>query len=445
MNRSVLSIETFYSQDLQLFDTVEDCDKHRYYLSLLLLIEMTTNDSILDATITIFIGFLMRIFIFLNTKKGEGGDGDARGAPGIAQPQQQALAQSQTITTVAGATISDKKEYEKNNKFNYGAFDTFLNAIFSTIIFSTLMTFLPIVFDMISSCVDNYGALLTSIVSASLTLILDTTIVGASRDFDTIDNDQTFVVKVLRPIGGGHLVACEFGKTLNTIAPVIHIKIDDENEYNLYFNDDSTPGSISSVNDGKLFDCQDLKLFNIVKCGDRYYYDLSLLQLIEIQVSGNMKTCNFLDVSFTFAIRMCIFVNTKEGEVREVGNSAQQGEPAQKQQSQLQTTLDTKETKRNKKLNSCAFEVYSNAVLLVYQQFNQVNVVKVDHQHHLLQMLLVISGGDDDDNDVNNNDRSSSASPEKDGGSSKRSKKNRKKSSVKKREIKVKNHQKWII
>ena len=50
------------------------------------------------------------------------------------------------------------------------------------------MTFLSIVFDIISIYADNCGAVLTLISSASLAtiLIINTTIIDAPRDFDTI-------------------------------------------------------------------------------------------------------------------------------------------------------------------------------------------------------------------------------------------------------------------
>ena len=112
----LLLIQTFYFKNLQLFNIVEDGDKYNYYLSLLQLIEMQIN-NILNVTITIFIGFTMRTLIFLNVKEGEGGDGEKR-----AQSQQQA--QSPT-TALAGATISDKKDWKGNKKLHFGAFDTF--------------------------------------------------------------------------------------------------------------------------------------------------------------------------------------------------------------------------------------------------------------------------------------------------------------------------------
>lgn len=66
----LLLIEAFDCQDLKLFDTVEDSDKYNYYLSLLQLIEMKANGNMetcnfLDALLSIFIAFTMRMRIFV--------------------------------------------------------------------------------------------------------------------------------------------------------------------------------------------------------------------------------------------------------------------------------------------------------------------------------------------------------------------------------------------
>ena len=146
--------------------------------NIILLSQLRTNVTFLHAIFSIFIAFIMTMLTFLDTKEGEGGDGES-----AQQQQSQQQAQSQT-TALAGATISTKKGCEKNEKLHYDAFDTFINATFSTINFGILMAFLSIVF-IISNCIDNYGAVLTSVASASLTLIIHTTISG-SRELDTI-------------------------------------------------------------------------------------------------------------------------------------------------------------------------------------------------------------------------------------------------------------------
>ena len=60
--------------------------------------------------------------------------------------------------------------------------------MFSAAHFSILMTSLSIVFDIILSCMDNCGAVLTLIPSVSLTtaLIMNTTIIDTSSNFHTI-------------------------------------------------------------------------------------------------------------------------------------------------------------------------------------------------------------------------------------------------------------------
>ena len=146
---------------------------------------MKINDNTLNAMYTIWIAFAMRIYIFLTVKEGEPGDGQERGPSDSERPQAQ-QAQSQTITCSAPIpdTHKKKRKSESNTKFNYDAFDTFLNVLFRTILIdlSISMSFSLIVFGIISNCMNNYDASLT----LTLTLIMNATIVATPNDLDTI-------------------------------------------------------------------------------------------------------------------------------------------------------------------------------------------------------------------------------------------------------------------
>ena len=103
-----------------------------------------------------------------------------------------------------------------------------LNARFSTINFSILLSFLSIVFCTISSCMDTYGAVLITIASASLTLTLtiNTTNID-KREILAIGCDGTNICK--QEWEGGKL------KTTATIITIYEDglnEIIDKNEYN---------------------------------------------------------------------------------------------------------------------------------------------------------------------------------------------------------------------
>ena len=103
-------MKNFIYQDLKVFIFVEDSDKYNYYSSLQLT-EMKMNNNFLEVTFAILIAFAMRLFIFPNTSKEETRDVHQREPKETVQPQQQ-KAQSQTIATTGGASISAKKERE---------------------------------------------------------------------------------------------------------------------------------------------------------------------------------------------------------------------------------------------------------------------------------------------------------------------------------------------
>ena len=84
---------------------------------------MKTNDNMatfnfLDAVLSIFVVFAMKICIHSNVRAGEADDGQQTGQ---AQPKSARLA------------TFDLPELQRNKKLNYDTFDTFSSVIFGTI------------------------------------------------------------------------------------------------------------------------------------------------------------------------------------------------------------------------------------------------------------------------------------------------------------------------
>ena len=314
----------------------------RWFLfdNIILLSQSQTNDSFPDAIFTIFLAFTMIMSTFLKIKEGEPGDGESA-------QQQQAPAQSQTTATaLVGASISLKKGYEKNKKINYGAFDHFLKAIFTTINFSILMTFLSIA------------------------------IIGSAREFDTIVAVACGIFTLLPIVwcsggnnsktDGGGTFAYEFdemdrsarrgapdvqqpagNKKAATIAiAIFKDELNEINEYNVYCK------CIDETNENKIKKHVNYLQWIIIDT----LFD-KLIEFLSVLFTISMTSLNLLLIE-TFYLQDSQLFNLE----RTAGDGQQGGGgQAQKQQFQPPTTVIASE--RNKKLNRGALDTFLGIII----------------------------------------------------------------------------------